>query len=95
MVLSTTAAGTINHTARGFSSFVMKSGSEELPAAFSWTNSFTAFGDMSKTTHRCPPLRSRRTMFAPILPRPIIPSCMNHSFADIVTRPVEIVSTTA
>ena len=50
MVLSTTAAGTISQTARGFSSFVTRSCSEELPAAFSWTNSSTAFGDMSKTT---------------------------------------------
>jgi hypothetical protein len=81
MVFSTTAAGTINHNARGFSSLVTRSGSEELPAAFSWTNSFTAFGDLLKTTHRWPPLRSLRTMFAPILPRPIIPSCINHLFA--------------
>ena len=77
MVLSTTAAGTINQTALGFSSFVTRSCSEALPTAFSWTNSFTAFGDLLKTTHRWPPLSSRRTMFAPILPRPIIPSCIS------------------
>ena len=35
MVWSTAAAGTINHIARGFSSFVTKSCSEELPVAFS------------------------------------------------------------
>ena len=51
MVSSTTAAGTISQIARGFSSFVTKSRSEELPVAFSCTSSFTAFGDMSKTTH--------------------------------------------
>src|SRR5215831_15819700 len=31
---------------------------------------------MSKTTHSWPPLMRRRTMLAPILPRPIIPSCI-------------------
>ena len=51
MVLSTTAAGTINQTARGLSSFFTKSAGEAAPTAFSWVSSFTAFGDMSKTTH--------------------------------------------
>ena len=51
MVLSTTAAGTINHTARGLVSFLTKSASEEDPTAFSSTNSCTVFCDMSKTTH--------------------------------------------
>src|ERR1700722_16505643 len=86
MVLSTTAEGTINHIARGFSSFVIKSSSEELPSALSCTNSFTAFADMSNTTHWWPPLMSRRTILAPILPRPIIPSCINLSFADFDAR---------
>src|SRR5215471_328414 len=36
----------------------------------------TVLGDLSKTTHWCPPLMRRRTMFAPIRPSPIIPSCM-------------------
>src|SRR5262252_6925654 len=76
MVLSTTAAGTMSHTARGLSSFFTKSASEVAPIAFSCTSSCTVFGDMSKTTHWCPPLMRRRTMFAPIRPRPIIPSCM-------------------
>ena len=52
MVSSTAAAGTINHIARGLSSFVTRSCRDELPVAFSCTSSFTAFGDMSKTTHR-------------------------------------------
>ena len=51
MVWSTTAAGTINQTARGFFSFFTRSASEEDPTAFSWVSSFTAFGDRSKTTH--------------------------------------------
>src|ERR1700686_4715579 len=83
MVPSTAAAGTINHIARGLSSFVTKSWSEELPSAFSCISSFTTLWDLSKTTHRWPPLTARRTMFAPILPRPIIPNCMEHSFANL------------
>ena len=51
MDVSTTAAGTINHTALGLSSFFTKSASEEAPTALSWASSCTAFGDMSKTTH--------------------------------------------
>src|SRR5262249_57771807 len=43
---------------------------------FSCTSSCTVLGDLSKTTHWCPPLMRRRTMFAPIRPSPIIPSCM-------------------
>src|SRR5512139_2602555 len=76
MVLSTAAAGTIIQTTLGFGRFIARSWSEEAPVAFSRTSSSTAFGDMSNATHRCPALRSRRTMFAPILPRPIIPSCI-------------------
>ena len=76
MVLSTTAAGTISQIARGWSSFVTRSCSEDAPAARSLTSSSTAFADMSKTTHWWPALSSRRTMFAPIRPSPIIPSCM-------------------
>ena len=80
MVASTTAAGTISQTARGFSSFFTKSASEEAPTAFSLASSSTAFGDLSKTTHWWPPLSSRRTMLAPIRPSPIIPSCIADSF---------------
>ena len=91
MVLSTTAAGTISQTARGFSSFLTRSASEADPTACSAASSLTAFGDMSKTTHSWPPLRSRRTMLAPIRPRPTIPSCMGTSFQqqryeDFLTR---------
>ena len=76
IVLSTTAAGTINHTARGDFSFPTKSASEVEPIAVSSTRSWTAVGDVSKTTHSWPSLRRRRTIFAPILPSPIIPSCI-------------------
>src|ERR1700730_5228271 len=76
IVLSTTAAGTISQTARGFSSFFTRSKSEEDPVARSLAISLTASGDMSKTTQSWPPLSRRRTMLAPIRPRPIIPSCI-------------------
>ena len=36
----------------------------------------TAVGDMSNTTHWCPFPTNRRTILAPILPRPIIPNCI-------------------
>ncbi len=74
MVLSTAAAGTINHTAHGFSRFFTSSASEDVPTAFSAANCLTTFGDLSKTTHWWPPWSSRRTMLAPIRPSPIIPS---------------------
>src|SRR6266446_9298878 len=76
MLLSTTAAGTISQTARGFLSLATRSASEAAPTAFSRARSATAFSDMSKTTHSWPPLINRRTIFAPILPNPIIASCM-------------------
>src|SRR3984893_7570618 len=33
-------------------------------------------GERSNTTHFCPFVNKRRTMFPPIRPRPIIPSCI-------------------
>ena len=77
MVSSTTAAGTINQTARGGVSFATKSASDVDPTAFSLANSLIDFGDMSNTTHWCPFRMTRRAMLAPILPRPIIPSCIS------------------
>src|SRR5579864_8640314 len=84
MVSSTAAAGTISHISRGLSSLVTRSCSDVLPVAFSCTSSFTAFGVLLNTTQRCPPLRSLRTMLAPILPSPIIPSCIALSFPAVV-----------
>src|SRR5215469_15889185 len=40
---------------------------------------------MSKTTHSCPPLIIRRTMLAPIRPKPIMPSCI--SFSCFLSNP--------
>ena len=57
MVLSTTPAGTISQTARGFASFLANSASEAVPTAFSFTSSATAFADLSNTTHWWPPFK--------------------------------------
>src|SRR5438270_3383843 len=84
MVASTAAAGTISQMARGVSSFLTRSAIDVAPTAFARVNSSTAFGDLSKTTHRWPPPRSRRTMFAPIRPSPIIPICMAGSFQESI-----------
>ena len=43
--------------------------------ALSRTNSLTVFCDLSKTTQSWPSLIKRRTIFAPILAEPIMPSC--------------------
>src|SRR5216684_2148799 len=79
----TVAAGTINQIARGVSSFFTRSAIDEAPTALARLNSSTAFGNLSKTTHLWPPARSRRVMFAPIRPNPIIPSCI---VSSIVVR---------
>ena len=70
-------AGTITQAARGCSSLATKSSSESAPAAPSEASEATASGLTSKTTHSCPSRISRRTRFAPIRPRPTIPSCMS------------------
>src|ERR1700733_5027114 len=86
MLGSTTAAGTISQIARGLSNLLTRSWNEELPVAFSPTNSFTTFGDLSKTTHWCRPFSRRRTIFDPILPRQIIPSCIAPSLGPSSAR---------
>ncbi len=73
---STTAAGTISQTARGGLSFPTKSSSEPAPVAPSPARPFTLAAFMSQTTHSWPAFIRRRTMLAPIRPRPIMPSCI-------------------
>ena len=89
MVLSTTAAGTISHSARGLSSLATSSASEVAPVAPSLASAATASADLSNTVQAWPPFNRRRTMFAPMRPRPIIPSCMSlsSSLAGRFTRP--------
>ncbi len=79
MVRSTIAAGTIIQIARGRASFATSSASEDVPTAFSAARGATAAGDRSKTTQSCPARSSRRTMFEPMRPRPIIPICITSS----------------
>src|SRR5215813_3630781 len=83
IVWSTTAAGTMSHTARGFASFSTRSTRESAPIAFSLTSSPTACGDRSNTTQLCPFLISRRTMLAPIRPSPTIASCIRSPFPKV------------
>src|SRR5215469_13217006 len=66
----------MSHTARGDSSFFTRSLSELAPTAFSFSSALTACDDLSNTTQWCPFLMSRSTMLAPILPSPIMPSCI-------------------
>src|SRR5580765_1609560 len=74
--LSTAAAGIISQTVRGPLSFLTKSSSDEAPVAPSPANCFTLASLLSYTTHWWPPRNRRRTMLAPIRPRPIIPNCI-------------------
>src|SRR5208282_2955035 len=76
IVASTTAAGTISQIARGFCSLATNCSREAAPVAPSPESCITASALRSYATHWCPPLINRRTMFAPILPSPIIPSCI-------------------
>src|SRR5580700_4012116 len=78
-VASTTAAGTISHTARGLCSFFTRSSSEVAAVAPSRATCLTDSALRSKATHWCPARCSRRTMLAPILPSPTIPSCIDIS----------------
>src|SRR5882724_5564817 len=75
-VASTTPAGTISQMARGFWSFFTKSSSESEPVAPSPTSCLTVSALRSYTTQVWPLRIRRRTMLAPIRPRPIIPSCI-------------------
>ena len=75
-MLSTAAAGTMSQTARGVFNFLMKSSRLSEPVAPSPTSPNTLLGFVSQTTHSCPPFSSRRTMFPPIRPNPIMPSCI-------------------
>src|SRR5262245_17383453 len=73
--LSTTAAGIMIHTARGFSSLFTKSSSESAGVAPSDASCWIGPGDWLKTTHSWPAAIKRRTMLAPMRPSPIMPSC--------------------
>src|ERR1700742_5236741 len=85
--LSTKAAGIISQTARGDASFSTKSSSDDEGVAPSAANACTVSAFLSKTTHWWPLRNRRRTMLAPIRPRPIIPSCMNYfPFFPVIAR---------
>src|SRR5664280_1456448 len=71
-------AGIITHAARGLVSFATNSGNVRAPVAPSASSAVIEASLTSYTTHSWPSPISRRTMLAPIRPRPIIPSCMLH-----------------
>ena len=73
---STTGTGSMIQTARGGLSRAMNSSTEDVPWAPAAVTAATASALASNTTHSWPCCISRRTMLAPIRPRPIIPSCM-------------------
>src|ERR1039458_396153 len=79
----TTPAGTMIHSARGLSSLLTKSFSEDEPTAPSPSSALTASGLTSYTTHWCPSRTRRRTRLAPIRPSPIMPSCIGLSVAMV------------
>src|SRR6266704_3272551 len=70
-----TEAGIITHAALGTVSFAANSSRVSAPVAPSASRALIDSGELSNTTHSCPARIRRRTMLAPIRPRPIIPSC--------------------
>ena len=77
-------AGTMSQTARGFASFCTKSASEEAPIAFSCDQLLDRFRRHIEDDASWPAFKSRRTMLAPILPSPIIPSCTITSLLFVI-----------
>src|SRR6185312_6936011 len=75
-VLSTAAAGTISQATRGGFNFETKSSSDLAPIAPWSVNMLTFAAFISNTTHSCRSCSRRSTILAPILPNPIIPSCI-------------------
>ena len=77
MVLSTTPAGTISQTARGFAERLdelrQRGGADGL---FLHQLGHRLVPTCRTPRIRWPPFSRRRTMLAPIRPRPIIPNCM-------------------
>src|SRR3989442_5035304 len=72
-------AGTITHATRGGRSARTKSSSSVVPLAPSLAIALTFAGSVAYPTTSWPPRIRRRAMFAPILPSPPIPTCMESS----------------
>src|SRR2546422_3555556 len=72
-------AGTITHATRGGRSARTKSSSSVVPLAPSLAIALTFAGSVAYPTTSWPPRIRRRAMFAPILPSPTIPTCMESS----------------
>src|SRR5580700_7437053 len=76
-VVSVNAAGIISHAALGGASCARNWSREVAPFTPGPTSFDTFAAFTSNTTHSCPAFTSLCTMLAPILPRPIIPSCID------------------
>src|ERR1700722_1879138 len=83
------AAGNISHTARGASSLLTRSSNEEAPTTRSPSSFSTAATLTSSTTQLWPSRTSRCVRFAPIRPRPTIPSCIGRSVVMGVLIPLQ------
>ena len=68
-------AGSMTHTARGLDICSTICDKLLLGVAPSFANCATLSGFTSNTTEECPCCINRRTIFPPIRPKPIIPSC--------------------
>src|SRR5215467_3359454 len=79
-VCCTFAAGTIIHATRGLFSFAENSSRDRAAMAPSFASCSTAAAFTSYTTHSWPPRSSRRTILAPMRPRPIMPICITRSY---------------
>ena len=87
MTPSTTPAGVISQIARGGMSAATSSGSAVAPSAWAPASSWirrrvrvTTSALRSVTTSWWPARARRTTMFCPMRPKPIIPSCTAGSF---------------
>src|SRR5437016_9351443 len=66
----------MSQTIRGLPRRATKSSSDAAPPAPSRASAWTASLETSCTTHWRPPRMNRRTMLAPMRPRPIMPTCI-------------------
>ena len=73
---STPPAGIMIQMLRGASRAPSIACGDSAPVAPSATSAATFAGSASYTTQRCPSPMRRRTMLAPMRPRPIMPSCI-------------------
>src|SRR5438094_3318701 len=77
----------MSQTVRGRARRATNSSIDAAPVAPSLARAPTASRDTSYTTHACPPRRNRRTMFPPMRPRPIMPTCILPPLVTVLRAP--------